>query len=193
MCSVTSLFYLKLSDNNISGELSPSLRNCKRLYSLDLGNNRFSGEIPKWIGERMSSLVQLRLRGNMLIGGIPVQLCHLSHLHILDLAINNLSGSIPQCLGNLDALTSVALLYREIDEDTKLTEYSNHMELDVKGQYMEFESILPIVKLIDLSNNNLWGDIPQEITNLSTLGTLNLSQNQLIGKIPQKIGAICKG
>ena len=61
MCSVTSLFYLKLSDNNISGELSPSLRNCERLYSLDLGNNRFSGEIPKWIGERMPSLVQLRL------------------------------------------------------------------------------------------------------------------------------------
>ena len=157
MCLVTSLFYLKLSDNNLSGELSPRLRNFQRLYSLDLGNSRFSGEIPKWIGERMPSLVQLRLRGNMLIGGIPVQLCHLCDLHILDLALNNLSGSIPQCIGNLNASTSVALLYQEIDDDMKLGEYSNHMELVVKAQEMEFESIFPIVKLIDLSSNNLWG------------------------------------
>ena len=76
----------------------------------------------------------------MLIGGIPVQLCQLCDLHILDLALNNLSGSIPQCLGNLNALTSVALLYREIDDDTKRGEYSNHIELVVKGQDMEFDT-----------------------------------------------------
>ena len=40
---------------------------------------------------------------------------------------------------------------------------------------MEFESILPIVNLIDLASNNLWGQILEGIMNLSTLGTLNLS------------------
>ena len=188
ICSISFLSHLILGENNLTGELSSCLQNCTELYSLDLGNNRFSGEIPEWIGERMPSLLQLRLRGNMLIGGIPVQLCHLSHLHILDLAVNNLSGSIPQCLGDLIALTSMALLHTEFDNDMLYASYSDHMELVVKGQDMVFKSILPIVNLIDLSSNKLWGEIPQEITNLSTLGTLNLSQNQLIGKIPQKIG-----
>ena len=102
--------------------------------------------------------------------------------------LNKLSGSIPQCFGNLTALTFVTLL--DIENDKARTSYSNRMELVVKGQVMEFESILPIVNLIDLSNNNLWGQIPEGIMNLSTLGTLNLSLNQLTGKIPQKIGGM---
>ncbi|RVW62784.1 Receptor-like protein 12 [Vitis vinifera] len=190
MCSKSSLTQLILGDNNLSGEPFPSLRNYTGLYSLDLGNNRFSGEIPKWIGERMPSLEQLRLRGNMLTGDIPEQLCWLSHLHILDLAVNNLSGSIPQCLGNLTALSFVTLLDRNFDDPNGHVAYSERMELVVKGQNMEFDSILPIVNLIDLSSNNIWGEIPKEITNLSTLGTLNLSRNQLTGKIPEKIGAM---
>ena len=100
----------------------------------------------------------------------------------MDLALNNLSGSIPQCLGKLIALSSVTLLEFDDNPESHFF-YSERMELVVKGQDMEFDSILPIVNLIDLSSNNIWGEIPEEITNLSTLGTLNLSQNQLIGKI----------
>ena len=73
----------------------------------------------------------------------------------MDLALNNLSGAIPQCLGNLTALTSVTLLGIENDDDKTYAWYSDDMKLVVKGQDMEFESIFPIVKLIDLSNNNL--------------------------------------
>ena len=98
---------------------------------------------------------QLRLQGNMFTGDIPKQLCRLSHLHILDLAVNNLSGSNPQCLGDLIGLTSMALLHTEFDEDMKYASYPDHRELVVKGQDMVFESILPIVNLIDLSSNNL--------------------------------------
>ena len=188
ICSL-SLDVLKLSENNLSGELSPSLQNCT-CTSLDLGNNRFSGEISKWIGERTSPLKQLRLRGNMFTGDIPKQLCRFSHLHILDLALNNLSRSIPQCLGDLIALRSMTTPYIEFDDHEGQTSYSDHMELVMKGQNGVYESILPIVHLIDLSRNNLRGEIPEGITNLTTLGTLNLSRNQLTGKIPQKIGAM---
>ncbi|XP_059593001.1 receptor-like protein EIX2 [Vitis vinifera] len=127
MCSKSSLILLILGDNNLTGELTLSLQ------------NRFSGEIPKWIGERMPSLEHLRLRGNMFTGDIPEQLCWLSDLHILDLALNNLSGFIPQCLGNLTALSFVTLLDRNFDDPRIHEYYSERMELVVKGQDMEFD------------------------------------------------------
>ena len=191
ICSIHLIYLLKLGDNHLSGELSPSLQNCTNLYSLDLGNNKFSGEIPKWIRERMSSLKQLCLRGNMLTGNIPEQLCGLSDLCILDLTLNNLSGSIPPCLGHLSAMNHVTLLGPSPDYlYTDYYYYREGMELVVKGKEMEFERILSIVKLIDLSRNNLSGVIPHGIANLSTLGTLNLSWNQLTRKIPEDIGAM---
>ncbi|GMP69178.1 hypothetical protein CsSME_00028530 [Camellia sinensis var. sinensis] len=93
-----ALFWLKLSSNNLSGELSFAFQNCKGLTMLDLGENRFYGNIPKYIGKDFLSLSELRIRAKMFSGNIPEQLCSLTHLHILDLALNNLSGSIPSCL-----------------------------------------------------------------------------------------------
>ncbi|KAK4846315.1 hypothetical protein QYF36_015730 [Acer negundo] len=93
--------FLILSNNNLSGELPPSLQNCTSMDSLDLGDNKLSGNLPAWIGESMPSLSILRLRSNFFGGNIPSQICILSTLHILDLSHNNLSGFIPPCLGNL--------------------------------------------------------------------------------------------
>ncbi|KAK4845730.1 hypothetical protein QYF36_008405 [Acer negundo] len=96
--------FLILSNNNLSGELPPSLQNCTSMDSLDLGDNKLSGNLPAWIGESMPSLSILRLRSNFFGGNIPSQICILSTLHILDLSHNNLSGFIPPCLGNLSRL-----------------------------------------------------------------------------------------
>ncbi|KAF5956121.1 hypothetical protein HYC85_008977 [Camellia sinensis] len=106
ICSLPFLHWLKLSSNNLLRELSFALQKCKGLTILDLGENRFYENIPKYIGQCFLSLSKLRIRDNMFSGNIPKQLCSLAHLHILDLA-HNLSGSIPSCLGKLDALNSL--------------------------------------------------------------------------------------
>ncbi|KAK6233581.1 hypothetical protein QUC31_005987 [Theobroma cacao] len=185
ICSQPRLHILKLSGNNLSGKLT-ALQNCSGLSELGLGNNQFYGRIPKWIGARLSSLSILSLRGNLFSGNIPQNLCHLFDLHILELRHNNLSRQIPPCLGNLSRLSYLvpyspqALGYHPV--------YWNEMEFNVKGRILEFSLILDLVNIIDLSKNNLQGEIPREITNFSTLGTLNLSWNQLTGNIPEKIG-----
>ncbi|CAK9153874.1 unnamed protein product [Ilex paraguariensis] len=189
ICSMPNLFWLKLSSNSLSGELS-SLKNCTSLSVLDLGGNEFSGNMPQWIGESLLSLVVLSIRANMFYGNIPEKLCHLYNLHILDLADNNLSGSIPSCLDNFSSLSSW----------TPYSPYSHYsywnyvfipqMVLVVKGLPIMYTLTLYLVKAIDLSRNNLRGDIPEEITHLSTLGSLNLSWNQLTGKIPDSIGSL---
>ncbi|WP_416867599.1 MAG: T9SS type A sorting domain-containing protein [Imperialibacter sp.] len=46
------------------------------------------------------------------------------------------------------------------------------------------------VTSLSLSNNNLTGAIPEEISNLNALGYLNLSGNQLTGPIPEEIWSL---
>nr|GMD35694.1 receptor-like protein EIX2 [Ipomoea batatas] len=57
-----------------------------------------------------------------------------------------------------------------------------------KGTEVEYGKNLKFMKLIDLSNNKLVGEIPVEITDLHMLNSLNLSRNKLTGSIPDKIG-----
>ncbi|WCJ38914.1 Receptor-like protein EIX2 [Euphorbia peplus] len=184
LCSLPQLQVLKLSDNILSGELSQSLENCTYVSSIDLGRNRFIGEVPSWIGERLLYVEILVLRENKLTGSIPGSLCRLSDLHIIDFAHNSLSGSIPACIGNLSSLTYFKL-YNPV---TNRVVYSQEVELNVKGRDVEYTKILTVVNAIDLSGNNLQGQIPDGITKLLYLGVLNLSGNRLSGKIPESMG-----
>ncbi|KAK1567670.1 hypothetical protein Q3G72_015073 [Acer saccharum] len=165
-----------LSNNNLYGEIPSALRNCTDIYILDLGDNKLSGEIPAWLGERASSLLILGLRSNMFYGKIPSDICKLSSLHILDLAINNLSGSIPSCLGNLSGMASDV-------------EYRYKGQLYVATKVAEYTETLYLVNSIDLSSNNLSGEVP-DLRNLSRLSTLNMTMNHLTRKIPESIGSL---
>ncbi|KAK4739254.1 hypothetical protein R3W88_002951 [Solanum pinnatisectum] len=176
LCSPPSLFWLRLSRNNLFGELPKSLSNCKSLLTLDIGENKISGTIPEWFGERLLSLQKLRMTENMIGGHIPPTLRKLFGLQILDLSHNNLTGSIPSCLGNLRGLKSVKF-------------YKWQPNYYYFNYDMTYTSTLDQVNLIDLSFNNLHGEIPNEITGLSALGTLNLSWNQLSGRIPEDTGS----
>ncbi|KAM5579371.1 receptor-like protein EIX1 [Rosa sericea] len=184
MDSLGSLLYLILSSNNLSGEL-PSLRNCTGMKSLDLGENKFFGNIPAWIGESMLSLLILRLSSNSFTGSIPSNLCGLSNLHILDLSHNNLSGHIPRCVGNLSGLKTSVIS----DKDTSYL-YQGKLKVVAKGRVQDFDTTLYLVNSLDLSNNNLSGEMPRELTSLIKLWTLNLSMNHLTGAMPSRIGSM---
>ncbi|CAK9160943.1 unnamed protein product [Ilex paraguariensis] len=192
--SIGSLYNLKslhLQENNFFGYIPNSLRNCTSLALIDLGNNKFSGELPSWISETTSLLVLL-LRSNKFDGNIPENLCHLFSIRILDLADNSLSGSIPKCFNNLSAMATTKI--PDVDPFGGLNfasinffHYEN-LSLVTKGRESEYSSILNLVKIMDLSKNNLSGSIPPEIFNLYGLRFLNISQNHLDGEIPENIG-----
>ncbi|XP_048443254.1 receptor-like protein EIX1 [Pyrus x bretschneideri] len=185
-----SLQSLHLRNNNLSGELPVSLQNCRELILLDLRGNKFVGSIPIWFGQ---SLVVLILRSNMFQGTIPDELCSLTKLQILDLAHNNLSGTIPRCFQKLSSMATKfsseeALGIEFLISPYWSSYYTENADFVAKGREVKYSTVLRLVTSLDLSRNMLFGEIPEELTNLINLQTLNLSDNLLTGRIPSKIG-----
>ncbi|GLT94941.1 hypothetical protein SLE2022_126520 [Rubroshorea leprosula] len=179
---------LHLHSNNLLGEIPVSMRNCTTLKTLDFGENELVGNIPSWIGHNILDLTILRLRSNKFSGHIPKELCALSFLQVLDVAYNSLSGSLPSCVNNLSAMAYFVngsfgnyIGYRS-------TYFMENVFLVIKGRFYEYDRTLNLVRVLDLSNNNLSGDIPWEITRLQGLQSLNLSHNLFTRRIPPNIG-----
>ncbi|XP_068639541.1 receptor-like protein EIX1 [Aristolochia californica] len=190
--SLNSLKYLHMEKNNLSGQIPYSIYNGLNLETIDLGENRLFGNIPARIGN-FSRLRKLRLRSNLLSGKIPPQLAQAQSLHVLDLAHNNLTGLIPPSFGKMfananqdqDIMEEILILRDDIQVD--MGYYRDNLFVLRKGQMQEYKSTLYLVTSLDLSNNNLEGKIPEELTDNSDLLLLNLAHNHLTGNIPTNI------
>jgi len=194
-----SIQSLNLKNNSFSGEFPLFLRNCQQLVFLDLSQNLFSGILPAWIGEDLPSLAFLRLRYNMFYGCIPVELTNLVKLQYLDLAYNNLTGGIPKslvrCIGMIltqdkaGEFENIIHSAYTVDSDDMI-EYTETSTVVMKGQERLYTGEIIYVVNLDLSCNDLSGEIPPEIGTLVALKNLNLSWNGFSGKIPPSIGAL---
>ncbi|WVZ12056.1 hypothetical protein V8G54_016586, partial [Vigna mungo] len=84
---------LSLHFNSLEGEIPKPFGNTCTLHSLDMCNNRLSGEFSL-IFQHLSNVLQdLKLGGNNINGTFPV-LSRFSNLKILDILENQLSGEI---------------------------------------------------------------------------------------------------
>ena len=171
---LTMLEILRLTGNDLNGEMPDNITNLENLSILKLGSNKLSGGLPENIGA-LSKIDTLWLDNNNLgcyeynyecdpfgresyccvthcddinecSGDIPQSITNLNGLQHLQLQINNLSGFIPKEIGEMDSL-----------------------------------------KYLYLDNNQLSGEIPQSIGNLEILRRLYLYNNNLSGQIPESI------
>ncbi|XP_061352134.1 receptor-like protein EIX2 [Gastrolobium bilobum] len=176
MASFIDLIALDLHNNSLSGNFSLDLSNTTNLEFINLRDNNFSGSVPVKMPQNMEVML---LRSNKFEGNIPLQLCNLSSLIQLDLSNNRLSGSIPQCVSNITGMGGAK----------KTSHYPFEFNLYNKGQQLEYEDY-GLLRTLDLSANNLSGEIPSEVFNLVQLQSLNLSRNHFTGKISRNIGGM---
>ncbi|KAK2991189.1 hypothetical protein RJ640_002303, partial [Escallonia rubra] len=186
---------LHLRNNSLNGEVPMALQKCTKLMIIDLSENEFCGSITSWMGKGLLNLISLDLRLNKFSGQIPSDICHLHSLQILDLANNNLSGEIPRCIRNFTAMATEMsngdeIIYWFDIRDWRTNGLSPFEDAYVvtKGRELQYVATLFLVTSMDLSSNNLSGEIPKELTSLVRLRSLNLSGNRLTGMIPKKIG-----
>ncbi|XP_059070375.1 receptor-like protein 7 [Cryptomeria japonica] len=189
----SSIEYLVLKNNQLSGIFAPSFTNYTVLQLLDIGHNKFSGHLPKSIGN-ISSLQVLVMNDNQFRGNILSELGDLKQLQILDLSSNSLSGSIPHNIVFLRAMAAAIedgyVLQSSLPYEggNRRTSSLGGLGMASKGTELYYTYILSTLTSIDLSNNQLTGDVPLDLGKLKGLRFLNLSMNSLNGIIPHSLG-----
>ncbi|XP_014511924.1 probable LRR receptor-like serine/threonine-protein kinase At4g36180 isoform X1 [Vigna radiata var. radiata] len=185
MGSLSNLRCLSLGNNMLSGEVPLSLKECHNLWIFDVGHNNLSGVLPSWFGQNIKGL---KLGSNQFSGTIPRQICQLYSLMVMDFSSNRLSGSIPDCLHNITTMVANYASTRRVGFILNFPGFSitvvTSIQILIKGNELSY---VDLMNVIDLSNNNLYGNVPSDVYMLTGLQSLNLSHNHLIGTISEEI------
>ncbi|KAF3524762.1 hypothetical protein F2Q69_00051562 [Brassica cretica] len=196
---------LDLRNNKLSGNI-PEFINTQNICILLLRENNLTGIIPQQLCG-LSNIHLLDLSNNILNGSIPSCLINISFgLRKEDTSQNydfNL-GYIPS-----DVFTSSTP-----EQDTSSTRYigiyfksllvldpfsidylagaETKIKFATKYRYDAYKGGSPKFSVLDLSKNELSGEIPLEVGSLVELHALNLSHNKLSGSIPESFSGMKK-
>ena len=165
-CYDGKVIKVSLGDCNLSGNLPTELAWLISLEELNLKNNLLTGTLPSVVLNSMSSLKLLELNNNLLSGSLPE--ISSSTIEKIWLHINKFSGSIPNSYADLISL-----------EDLQL--HSNSL----KGQLPDkFAQNLTRIQTLNLSNNQLSGNLSSGFNFIKAFETINVSNNNFTGFIP---------
>ncbi|XP_047307295.1 receptor kinase-like protein Xa21 [Impatiens glandulifera] len=170
------LKFINLQDNKLQGPIPPTLSNCQHLKTISFYNNQFDNVIPKELGY-LPNLQTLYLGGsNNLRGSFPSTLSNLSTtLQHLSLASMGLT-SIPPFLFNMSSLLELYLFGNSISSEIP----------------MDFCQYFPKLQFLIMYNNQLYGELPSEISQCQELMELDLANNNFHGIIPRELGTLPK-
>ncbi|WMV56537.1 hypothetical protein MTR67_049922 [Solanum verrucosum] len=197
--SLPSLTDLELSNNHFSGKLEDIKSNS--LLSIDLGNNQLQGHLPESI-QNLVNLTTLDLSFNNFSGSVDLAACEVKELEFLrsakklehlDLSNNKLQGRFPDWASSnwMFSLNSLNLSHNMLTS-VDLTPFQSLKTIDLQSNSLQGSLSMPpnSTTYFFISENNLSGEIPSSICNLTSLVMLDLARNNLKGAILQCLGNI---
>ncbi|KAH9793696.1 Receptor-like protein 7 [Citrus sinensis] len=166
-----SIFSYLISNNQLTGEIPPSICSLNGLHALDLSHNNLSGMLPECLGNFSVELSVLKLQSNNFQGSIPQTFTKGTNLAMIDLSNNSLRGRIPKSLANCVKLKFVHL--------------GNNQITDVFPSWL---GTLPELEVLVLKSNNFHGEIkePRTAFDFLKLRIIDLSHNRFGGILPSK-------
>ncbi|KAM2264017.1 hypothetical protein ACFXTI_040231 [Malus domestica] len=167
--NLTHLTKFSLSRNQLTGPI-PSLGNLIHLTRLSLSRNLLTGPIPS-LGN-LTHLTLLYLYSNQLTGPIPNSLSDLVNLEALDLTDNNLTGTV-----------EFHVMFHKLQGLVELYLARNRLKFFTETESMN-ASLLPKLKFLGLGSCNI-REFPSFLQYRETLEFLDLSTNNLHGEVPK--------
>lgn len=200
---------LRLPGAGLRGPVPQIISTLTELRELDLSNNLLEGQIPQSLAA-LTKLERINLSNNRFSGVLPAGVfCSYNNLRFMDVSRNNLSGEIPVCITDLDRIEHLNLSYNlftsllpwQLGKMVSLTELrvSNNRlngalpaELGTGGVRVQQKSAVrltrtPTIQVIDVSNNEFSGGIPEEWGQIPLLRELRAENAGLTGVLPQSI------
>ncbi|XP_061981435.1 cuscuta receptor 1-like [Populus nigra] len=181
---LTTIWVLKLSNNNLDGQIPTSVFNSSILEYLYLG-----GMLPRSFVNFTNDGV-LDLSKNHFKGPIPRDFCKLGRLEYLDLSDNSLSGYMPSCF-NPPQITYIHLSKNRLSGPLTHGFYNSSSLVTMDLRDNTFSSSIPnwignlsSLSVLLLRDNIFDGELPVQLCLLKHLSILDVSQNQLSGPLP---------
>ncbi|XP_037451603.1 receptor-like protein 19 [Triticum dicoccoides] len=177
---------LDLSNNLLSGTVPASLFTQPTLQKLDLQMNRLSGAIEEFQDPSAMLITSVKLNDNQLTGAVPTSFSYLTALQTLQLDDNNFTGTLDlNPFLRLRNLTQISASNNQLlsasGDGNEVDAYSNSSLSTLDLAYCNLTRLplmvryLPELDDLDLSSNQIHGDIPSWIWR--NMSYLNLSHN----------------
>ncbi|GAB2289470.1 hypothetical protein Dimus_023779 [Dionaea muscipula] len=202
LANCTSLVILVMSYNNINDTFPIWLSTLPSLLGLDLLGNKLHGPLSVQFRLGFPKLRELLLSQNQFTGEISNEFFNdLYGMHKSSQTSPPVEITVPLFLLGVDMSTTVifGFIQSQIDKDLKNVGLSKILDIDIFStstviygfiktrnekdlKNIGISTSLPVV--IDLSNNNLVGKIPDSIGNLGGLIAVDLFGNSFTGSIP---------
>ena len=157
ICDLTRIQILDMASNNIIGPIPNKINRLKQLTLFSLGNNFITGTIPSRLFN-LQSLEHISLGNNTISGKVSDKVSNSISLKHLLLGENLLKGTIP------------TVIFTALDSLEHLDLGFNNFEGEISFELpTDFQSSL---RIIQISNNQFSGTIPDEFGLLTNLGTV---------------------
>ncbi|XP_021831754.1 receptor-like protein 12 [Prunus avium] len=164
-----SLVEYGAENNNFTGKISPLLCNMSSLQFLDVSKNNLSGMLPQCLGNFSDRLILLLLGSNSFHGMMPQSYNNRSDLQMIDVSHNQLQGPLPRSLANCVKLEYLVLSDNQFSDvfpiwlgtlpELKLLAMRHNRFKGVIGQ-SRTNVDFPKLRILDLSYNSFKGEIP---------------------------------
>ncbi|XP_049386445.1 receptor-like protein Cf-9 [Solanum stenotomum] len=210
-----SLIWIHVGGNQLQGHLPNSIQNLVNLTKLGLSFNNFSGRVDVSFFSDLKQLYYLTLSYNNIsltndnnvtlpesLTELELAACEVKELEFLrsanqlrqlDLSNNKIQGRIPDWawsnwMSSLDTLNMSHNMLTSVDSIPLQSLYT----IDLRSNLLQGSLPIPSnsTRYFFISHNNLTGEIPSSICNLTSLVMLDLATNSLRGEIPQCFGNI---
>ena len=193
VCDGTTIHRILLPSMGLKGRIPPEIALLSGLAVFDVYGNDLEGTIPAEM-EKLSSLTDLILHENSFMGTFPSWISSMTNLEHIDFARNSFYGAIPSTLGQLPRLQSLNLENNQFNgtldrfTDCRAMQYLRLGNNQISGELTsDVLMSWAIIEELDVSTNQLAGNLPDILFDLASLRVIDLHDNQFAGNIPTAV------